>query len=282
MPHRLWFRLDDVLPLAEQAMACLTHRITEAQAAALTPSGPALIWTSTAALDVLTSNGAPAWYGERGTTHAAEAHTWRDASGRYGTAWTDGYHTAVLPLTARDGSAGPAIDQLRLARYSEHSWIAIAIDPADRHVIGPTRVHLMACRDDLVPAGTAWTHATVTCRDVDDMPYPALVADGYTSDSRHLLARFDRPTVEQLAADLHAVHANPDRTSDPMPGEYPILRLHGDVLTVIEEHDNGAAVTYRSTDHLTPDGDGYYPLGAYLWPWRHAHQPSPADARTGR
>src|SRR4051794_7757753 len=114
MPHRLWFRLDDVLPLAEHAMACLAHRITEAQAAALTPSGPALIWTSTAALNVLTSNGAPPWYGERGPTPAAEAHPWRDTSGRYGTAWTDGYHTAVLPLTAHDGSASPTIDQLRL------------------------------------------------------------------------------------------------------------------------------------------------------------------------
>jgi hypothetical protein len=282
MSHRLWFRLDDVLPIAEHAMACFTHRITGAQAAALAPSGPALIWTSTAVLDVLTSNGVPVWYGERGTTHAAEAHTWRDASGRYGTAWTDGYDTAYLPLTTPSATASPVIDQLRLARYSGHSWVTVDIDAADEHVIGSGRVRVLPCRHDLVPAGTPWTQATVTCHDVDDQPYPALIADGYTSDSGHLLARFDRPTIERLAADLDALHANPDRNSDPMPGEYPILRLYDDVLTVLEQHDNGHAVTYRITDHLTPDGEGYYPLGAYLWPWRHAHQPRPADARTGR
>jgi hypothetical protein len=278
MSHRLWFRLDDVLPIAEHAMACFTHRITGAQAAALAPSGPALVWTSTAVLDVLTSNGVPLWYGERGTTQAAEAHAWRDASGRYGTAWTDGYDTAYLPLTTRDGSTGPVIDLLRGARYSGHSWVTVDIDPADVHLIDAERVNVAACRDDLVPAGTSWTQTTVTCRDIDDLPYPALVADGYTSDSGHLLVRLDRPTVERLAADLDAVHANPDRNSDPMPGEYPILRLHGDAFTVIEEHDDGQSHTYRATDHITPDGDGYYPLGAYLWPWRYAT----ADVRTGR
>jgi hypothetical protein len=282
MSNRLWFRLDDVLPLAEHAMACFTHRITGAQAAAPAPSRPALIWTSTAVLDVLTSNGVPLWYGERGTTQAAEAHAWRDASGRYGTAWTDGYDTAYLPLATHDGSAGPVIDLLRGARYSGHSWVSVDIDPADRHLVGAGRVHVAACRDDLVPAGTAWSQALVTCRDVDDMPYPALAADGYTSDSGHLLVRFDQPTIARMAADLDEVHANADRNSDPMLGEYPVLRLRGDVLTVVEQHDNGQAVTYRVTDHITPDGDGYYPVGAYLWPWRHAYRSSPVDVRTGR
>jgi hypothetical protein len=282
MSHRLWFRLDDVLPIAEHAMACFTHRITGAQAAALTPSGPALIWTSTAALDLLTSNGVPLWYGERGTIHAAEAHAWRDSSGRYGTAWTDGYDSAYLPLTTHDSGDSPVLDVLRGARYSGHSWVTVDIDPADHHLIGADRVHVVACRDDLVPAGTTWTQATVTCHDVDELPYPALVAEGYTSDSGHLLTRFDKPTIARMAADLDAVHANPDSNSDPMPGEYPILRLNGDVLTVVEQHDNGHAETYRATDHISPDSDGYYPLGAYLWPWRHAPQPSPADLRSAR
>jgi hypothetical protein len=280
MSHRLWFRLDDVLPLAEHAMACFTHRITGAQAAALGPSGPALVWTSTAVLDVLTSNGVPLWYGQRGTTQAAEAHAWRDASGRYGTAWVDGHDTAYLPLTSSDGRTGPVMELLRGARYSGHSWVTVDIDPADRQLIGPDRVRVLPCRHDLVPAGARWSPTVVTCRDVADEPYPALVADGYASDSGHLLARFDTPTIVRLAADLDTVHANPDPGSDPMPGEYPILRLRGDVLTIIEEqHDAATEADYfRATDHLTPDGDGYYPLGAYLWPWRHAT----ADVRTGR
>ena len=279
--HRLWFRLDDVVPLAEHAMACVTHRVTGAQATALAPSGPALVWTSTAVLDLLTSNGVPVWYGERGSIQAAEAHAWRDASGRYGTAWRDGYDSAYLPLTTHDGGTGPVIDLLRGARHIGHSWVTLDIDPADGHLIGASRVDGVG----LPPRPRPGRHrvgrqAMVTCRDVDDLPYPALVADGYTSDSGHLLARLDRPTIQRLAADLDAVHANPDRTSDPMPGEYPILRLHGDVLTVLEQHDNGHAETYRATDHLTPDGEGYYPLGAYLWPWRHAHQSSRRRRRT--
>jgi hypothetical protein len=280
MSHRLWFRLNDVLPLAEHAMACFTHRITGAQAAALAPSGPALVWTSTAVLDVLTSNGVPLWYGERGTTQTAEAHAWRDVSGRYGTAWTDGHSTAYLPLTSSDGRTGPIMELLRGARYSGHSWVTVDIDPADPQLIGPDRVRVLPCRHDLVPAGATWSPTVVTCRDVADEPYPALVADGYASDSGHLLARFDTPTIVRLAADLDTVHANPDRNSDPMPGEYPILRLRGDVLTVIEEqHDAPTEADYfRATDHLTPDGEGYYPLGAYLWPWR----PATADLRTGR
>ena len=282
MSHRLWFRLGDVLPLAEHAMACFTHRISGAQAAVPAPSGPALIWTSTAVLDVLTSNGVPLWYGERGTTQAAEAHAWRDASGRYGTAWTDGYDTAYLPLTTHDAGDSPVIDLLRGVRYSGHSWVTVDIDPADRHLVGADRVHVAACRDELVPAGTAWSQSMVTCRDVDDMPYPALAADGYTSDSGHLLVRFDQPTIARMAADLDAVHANADRNSDPMPGEYPVLRLNGDVLIVVEQHDNGQAVTYRVTDHISPDGDGYHPLGAYLWPWRHAYRSGPVDVRTRR
>jgi hypothetical protein len=58
---------------AEHALACFTHRITGVQAVALATSGPALVWTSTARLDLLTSNGVRVWFGERGTTQAAEA-----------------------------------------------------------------------------------------------------------------------------------------------------------------------------------------------------------------
>jgi hypothetical protein len=269
MPHRLWFRLHEVLPLAEHAIACFTHRITGAQTVSGAPNGPALIWTGTATLDILTSNGVPVWYGENGTTHAAEAYTWRDTAGRYGTARTDGYDTAYLPLATIGGNPGPVMSLLRTARLSGLSWVPVDIDSADNHLIPPTRVHAVDHRDDIVPTAATWTPAEVTCRDLADQPYPALVADGYTSDSGHLLARFDQPTIERIIADLDTIHANPDRNSDPMPGEYPILRLSGDGLTVIEERDNGHATTGHVTDYLRPDGDGSYPLGAHLWRWRH-------------
>jgi hypothetical protein len=52
------------------------------------------VWTNTLTLDLLTSNGVPVWYGERGAIQAAEAYAWRDAAGRYATARSEGYHTA--------------------------------------------------------------------------------------------------------------------------------------------------------------------------------------------
>jgi hypothetical protein len=268
MPHRLWFRLEHVLPLAEHAMACFDHRITRAQILAGAASGPALVWTNTPMRDVLTSNGLPGWYGEGGTRHAAEAFAWRDACAGYGTAWTGDDTTAYLPLTLGDDSPGPVVALLRVARITGNRWVTVDIDPADKQLIGTHRVHAVAGRHDLVPAGTRWIPAPVTCRDVAERPYPALVADGYTSDSGALLARFDKPTIQRMAADLDAVHGNPDSNSDPMPGEYPKLALRGAELFVLDDKDHHGELTWHTTDRLTPDADGYYPLGAYLWNWQ--------------
>ncbi|GIM90128.1 hypothetical protein [Paractinoplanes toevensis] len=276
MSHRMWFRLTDVLPLAEHAMACFEHRTTGVEVGLDVSHGPALIWTGSALMDLLSSNGVPTWHREDASMHIAEAYTWRNTTGAYGTAHTDGYHTAYLPLTNPDGSTGFVMNVLRGSRDSGYSWLAVDIDPTDARLIGPTRVHALPCRHGLVPTDTAWTPAEVTCRHVDDRPYPALIADGYTSDSGDLLARFDTTTIARMTADLEQIHTNPDRDSDPIPGEYPHLRLSGDVLTVLQEHDNPhlKGGTVRATDYLTPDQDGRYPLGAYLWPWRHADQPT--------
>jgi hypothetical protein len=233
-------------------------------------------------MDLLGSNGVPAWHHEDGSMHVAEAYTWRNPTGAYGTAHIAGYDTAYLPLTNLDGTASFVLNVLRGCRSSGHSWVAVDIDPTDGHLIGPDRVHVLPTRHDLVPPGTVWTPAEVTCHHVDERPYPALIADSCTSDSGYLLARFDTATIALIAADLEQIYANPDRISDAMPGEYPLLRLSGDVLTVLEEGDNPhtEADTFRPTDHLTPDVDGLYPLGAYLWPWRHADQPAAETSRT--
>jgi hypothetical protein len=73
-----------------------------------------------------------------------------------------------------------------------------------------------------------------------------------------------------MIADLHMVHGNPDRHTESMPCEYPLLRWTGDRLLVLEERDDGATVTWRETDRIHPDRDGRYAVGKYLWPWQLA------------
>jgi len=46
MSTRAWFRLDEVRPVAEHAMACPSPRLTTAQVRAGFPLRPALIWTA--------------------------------------------------------------------------------------------------------------------------------------------------------------------------------------------------------------------------------------------
>jgi hypothetical protein len=157
MRHRLWFRLDHVLPLAEHALACFEHRLSGAQAQARAASGPALFWTRTPAGDELTSNGVPLWYGPDGTAHAAEALTWHKPAGPPNTDQLGDYTSAYLPLTDNR-----LVDLLHLAALTSRNWISISIDPADGHLIRADRITAVASRHDLVPAGTRWIPATVT------------------------------------------------------------------------------------------------------------------------
>jgi hypothetical protein len=264
MRQRLWFRLEHVLPLAEHALACFDHHLTGAQGQARAASGPALVWTSMPGVDQLTSNGVPVWYGPDGNAHAAEAITWRGAAGQHRSDRLGDYTSGYLPLTD-----GRLVDLLHLARMTGRHWVTIDIDPADGHLIRTDRIRSVVCRHDLVPAGTRWSPATVTCPDVDNRPYPALIADGYTSGSGALLARFDTATIRRISDDLAILHANPDRNSDPMPGEYPTLEWRGTELVVLDEQDTGEDdVIWHISDRITADGDGLYPLGAYLWHWR--------------
>jgi hypothetical protein len=120
-------------------------------------------------------------------------------------------------------------------------------------------------RDQHVPADAMWVQATVTSTAVAGREYPALVADGYTTDAGFEVPCFDRPTAEQMVADLEQIH-----TTDVMPGEYPHLRLAGDVLLVIEERDDGQHSTHREVDQVHPDAQGHYRIGAYGWRWQLA------------
>ena len=66
-------------------MACPDHRPTTSQVRAGVPLRPALVWTSTAEEQTLSSNGIPAWFDEDGHEHPAAAWTWRHpATGRSG------------------------------------------------------------------------------------------------------------------------------------------------------------------------------------------------------
>ena len=267
MSARVWFRTEEVLPLAEHAMACPSQRITTAQVRASFPLRPALIWTATADEDALSSNGVPAWYGDDGQHHAAPAWTCKHTtSGRRGSPAHAGFDTAYLPLnppTNRARGKLPVIEALRDGRRTGRHWVAINI-AADKALIHPDRVRLVDHRDAIAPAEARWAPAAVTAAAVARGIYPALVADGYTVRGDDVLARFDRPTVEQMAADLDVAN------TDSMPGEIAVLRFDGDVLLVLWEHDDGLQNRQREIDRVYPDPGGYYSVGAYLWPWTWA------------
>jgi hypothetical protein len=106
-----------------------------------------------------------------------------------------------------------------------------------------------------------WTAGTVTADVLAGVEYPALIAGGYTAVGG-VLARFDRTTVELIAADLAILRAG------AMPGEHPSVGLRGDVAVVAWDHDTGARATAPEMDQVHPDHGGRYSLGAYLWPWR--------------
>ncbi len=132
--HR-WFRIDEVLPIAEHAMASPEQHITRAQVLAGAAQRPALIWTSTGEEDLVSSNGVPIWYDIDGGVHAAAAHTWRPtaAGPRGGTARPD-RRSAYLPLEgARDRP--PVIDALRDGWHTGRHWVVIDIDPTGGHLI---------------------------------------------------------------------------------------------------------------------------------------------------
>lgn len=73
---RIWFHLDDVVPLALHAVNSPRQAITAAQLAASAPLLPALIWESGPDGDTLASDGLPGWHDQDGHLQVARAHTW--------------------------------------------------------------------------------------------------------------------------------------------------------------------------------------------------------------
>ncbi|MEV8504515.1 hypothetical protein AB0368_06740 [Actinoplanes sp. NPDC051475] len=263
---RLWWRLEDVLPLAEHAMVCPTQARTGVRQRAHALEAPALTWSTTGGPDLLTSTGVPSWRRPDGTEHHAEAHTWRHRTGRYGTAWRDTYHHAHLPLLASDGHRS-VLERLRDARDSgRQHWVTIDIDPADDHLIAADRVKTAGHRDQLAPDGARWHLDAVTSPTVGGVAYPAWVAAAYRTADGAVLARFDQTTTARMIDDLSRLHHHPGAR----PGEYPLLRVDAETLVVLEEYEAGRTVAYREIERIVPDDEGRYAIGAYLWPWQIA------------
>ncbi len=261
MSTRLWFRVEDVLPLAEHALACTTHRLTRAQLAAGEHNTPALTLARTGPLGALRSNGVPVWHTDQGEEQVAFAYSWRPATGSH----VEPEEHLYLPL----GQAGPGgrrlIDLLRAGRDLDRNWIAVDTDTWPGPMLNATHVEVLDHRADIAPPGMRWRPAMVTSPQAADKSYPALVADGYTAGEASLICRFDPHTARQIAADLTG-----SWRAGTMPGEYPLLRFDGTTAVLLEEHEIGGETRLDVDDRHHPDRDGYYSIGAYRWFWHAA------------
>ncbi|TQS42826.1 hypothetical protein [Cryptosporangium phraense] len=273
MSIRLWFRLDEVLPLAEHAAACFDHRAPIAPLPEQAGRRPALIWDGRGQIDQLYSNGLPGWYVPFGFPYTAAASTWQHANtGERGTPAGAGRDTAVLLLDV-PGQQPPLLERLRAARDSGVFWVALTT--ADGPVLGSDAVSFAEQRGDLAPPHAQWMPSTVRIDEPWTAAYPALTPIGYTTSNGDTIPRFDRTTVERMVTDFAAAHDNPDRNTDLMPGERPRLSFYEPgVLVIAQETDDGTDTPrLRVTDILTPDADGLYAVGAHQWAWEQAPGP---------
>jgi len=258
-PTRLWWYLENVLPLGEHALAAPDHRLTRAQALAKSATRESLIWECEPDGDWLSSNGVPIWYEQDGTPRRVQARTWRHTpTGTWGTPGQPDGAAGFLRLNrrSRDSRRKPLIEVLRRGAKAGGHWFVL--DPAAVHTIDGFQV--VDHRDEIAPPDATWVSATVTASEVFDLEFPALIADGYTVFDG-VLPTFDRPTVEQIAGALTDI-----RISD-MPGEHPIVRLDGDIAVICWEVDDGHHPRQIEVDRIHPNPSGQYGLGVYLWPW---------------
>jgi hypothetical protein len=262
MSGRLWFRVDEVLPLAEHAAATRAYLRTRQQYRAGVPDQAALIWSHDADGDWLSSNGVPRWYDADGTDHRALAETWtHTATGATGNPIPadDGHGFLPLHTDHLDGQRD-LLDLLRYARHHGMHWFGLHPEPASEAT--GDRYRISRHRGDITPPLSTWTPATVTCDVVGGGAYRAMVAPGYTTLTRSgVLCRFPRFAVQRMAAHLDALYPG------DMPGEHPRLRFDGDEVAVEWENDDGLDSRWVEDDRVTPDANRCYAIGAYQWPW---------------
>ncbi|MGQ5265227.1 hypothetical protein ACTWLT_31190 [Micromonospora sp. ZYX-F-536] len=270
MADRMWFRVEDVLPLAEHALACPTHRLTRAQVAAGARNGPALTLSRTGTSGVLLSNGIPAWHTAQGEEQAARSTSWYPVPASSAEVQESVYLSLGQPVSGQ----GRLIDVLRAGRALGSRWLAITADTSPGKALDVTCVRVLDRREDIAPPGVRWRPLMVTSPQVVDRSYPALAAVGCTTDAGGLICRFDPGTARLIAADLDGLWR-----LGTMPGEYPLLRFDGDTLTLLEEHDTGDDTALDVDDRCYPDPDGYYSVGAYRWLW-HTDTTTPMPLRT--
>lgn len=254
---RIWFHLDDVIPLAMHAASTPSHGLTSAQLLARAPLMPALVWEATPDGNRLISNGQPGWFDADGNPHAARGRTWVDP--RYATIAPALDEVGYLPVRGLPGSTFHLVDWLQQAVAGGAHWLSIDINHR-RPVIGLSGLAVSDQRGDLYPPTATWVEASVACVPATGGGlYPALVADGYASSHGGVLARFDRDTAARMVDDLHRARAH-------QPGFHAVLRWAGDRIEIYTENTDGLT-GLRRYDVVGPDADGRYPIGAYLWPW---------------
>ncbi|MFG1892235.1 hypothetical protein ACGFIR_30765 [Micromonospora sp. NPDC049051] len=269
MSNRLWFRVEDVLPLAEHALACPTHRLTKAQVAAGEHNTPALTLRRAGSEGQLRSNGVPVWHTTHGAEQVAYGGSWRLVGAR-----PEPDQHWYLPLRHAYPEGRGLIDVLRAGRALDRNWLAIDTDTGPGRSLDTRHVQLSDHRADIAPSHVRWRPVMVTSPKTGDGDYPALVADGYDAgEDGYLICRFHPHTVRQMAADL----AGPWRAGT-MPGEYPLLRFDGTTAVLLEETGVGDDIRVDVDDRCYPDRDGYYSIGAYRWLWHT----SPTDAMPTR
>ncbi|MET7949058.1 hypothetical protein [Micromonospora sp. NPDC005324] len=271
---RLWFRIEDVLPLAEHALASPTHRLTAGQIAAGELNGPALSLTRTGERAQIRSNGVPVWYTHDGDEQIAFSASWR----RTPAASPDRERVQHLymPLGSSTAAERRLIDVLRGARHLERNWLAIDTPVWPGAALNTIHLQSFDYRIDIAPPDARWRPVMVTSRQVRNHSYPALVADGCSTDARGLICRFDPTTARQMAEDLTGRWR-----MGSMPGEYPLLRFDGDIAALLEERDTGTGEIVLDLDERChPDRDGYYSIGAHRWFWTaDTWTPTPRRAR---
>ncbi|WP_406106292.1 hypothetical protein [Micromonospora globbae] len=265
MTRRLWWRVEEILPLAEHAAATPQHRKTRQQIGAGWQDVPALIWSRDTGGDWLSSNGIPAWYDVDGAEHRVRAETWtHTATGAPGNPGPTDDGDGFLPLCAvhLDGRRD-LLDLLRFARDHEVRWLGVnpdrtSDDRNDRYVLSPSR-------GDVLPPHAIWVPATVTSDTVGGGYYRALVADGHTALGGGLLCRFPRDEVYRMADHLHALSIG------DMPGEHPVLLVARDYVSVRWEQDTGEdSSRWIEEDRVPADADDHYAIGAHQWHWTNA------------